>query len=194
MSYHFSQQTTSLDLTFPAGYFICVFLMGLYTANHNPSPRLALCCCNKREQCNSPKNAAPVHQCNAMGGVGDSPVWDWGCRGHQHLAWGRCLSPVPRQFCSFQSPKAEKINGFVSLQHSKLHRQPTLRGPNRRTALMVENTLLQAPREKSAFLFGLWTKGKAAVWPVDQTGGQLQRRFSRACFHVEMYMETERSH
>lgn len=35
VSYHSSQQPTSLDLTFPAGDFICVFLMGLYTANHN---------------------------------------------------------------------------------------------------------------------------------------------------------------
>lgn len=34
-SHHSSQQPTSLDLTFPAGDFICVFLMGLYTANHN---------------------------------------------------------------------------------------------------------------------------------------------------------------
>lgn len=35
VSYHSSPQPTSLDLTFPAGDFICVSLMGLYTANHN---------------------------------------------------------------------------------------------------------------------------------------------------------------
>lgn len=34
-SYRFSPQPTSLDLTFPAGDFIGVFLMGLYTANHH---------------------------------------------------------------------------------------------------------------------------------------------------------------
>lgn len=118
-----------------------------------------------------------------------TPQYGTGVAEINALLGGKWIFPVSRQFCSSQPSKAEKINGFVVLHHSRLQCQPAPRCPNWGMTPVVEST-----RGKPAFQFGLWSKGKAEVWPVDQSGGQLQRKFISACFHMEMYSETERSH
>lgn len=189
VSYHFSQQTTSLDLTFPAGYFICVFLMGLYTANLSPSPRLSLCCYNKREQRNFTQTMAALCQCDAAGHIG-APRRGAGTAERAAVLLGvNALFCAAKLFCWAQPPAATVGRAVSFLLQWCSSSQTT--EPERERRIPVCCT--GASHSQAAGRKQHTDRARNGLWEVLSVLEMLSV-YAGECFHVKTCMEIQSVH